>query len=138
MKNNHLHATETIFDAALIEDLANGKKVEVSIGFEADMEDAPGEYQGAKYDARQTNIRINHVAHVEKGRAGETVRAHLDAAIEHRLDIAVMKTDPALEGDIKSTPKRGDAMDENAILAAMKKFFTWVMGGEKKSPRRGR
>ncbi|HPA70779.1 MAG TPA: DUF2213 domain-containing protein [Spirochaetota bacterium] len=133
VKNNHLHANETIFDAALIDDLANGKKVEVSIGFETDMEEAAGEYQGAKYDARQTNIRINHVAHVPQGRAGETVRAHLDAAIESKLDIAVMQTESALEGK-KSTNVRGDAMDENAMLAAMKKFFSWIMGGGKDDP----
>lgn len=133
VRNNLLHTTETIYDAALIEDLVGGKKVEVSIGFETDMEEAPGEYQGAKYDARQTNIRINHMAHVPQGRAGETVRAHLDAAIESKLDIAVMQTEPIIKGE-KSTNVRGDAMDENAMLAAMKKFFSWIMGGGKDDP----
>lgn len=130
VKNNHLQAHETIFDADLIRDLEQGKKVEVSIGFETEMDETPGEYQGAKYDAKQTDIKINHVAHVPTGRGGETVRAHLDAAIERKLDLAVMKTDLAGDDDKKSV-KRGDAMDENAILAMLKKFFDWVMGGGK-------
>jgi hypothetical protein len=78
IRDGMLEATETVFDAQLINDLKQGKKVEVSIGFITDVDYTPGEYNGIRYDARQTNIRINHIAHVEAGRAGEKVRAYLD------------------------------------------------------------
>lgn len=102
-----LEATETIFDAKLINDLKQGKKVEVSIGFITDVDYTPGEYNGIRYDARQTNIRINHIAHVEAGRAGEKVRAYLDTDYPY----AVM-TETNYRRDIK--------MD---ILEALKKLL---------------
>lgn len=75
----HLIATEVIHDAELIKSLQKGEKRQVSIGFICDMDDSPGEYQGQRYDAVQRNIRINHLAHLDKGRAGESVRAHFDS-----------------------------------------------------------
>jgi len=80
IENQMLEATETIFDAGLISELKSGKKLEVSIGFKTAIDETPGEFEGEKYDVRQTNIIINHIAHVEDGRAGEDVRAYLDSA----------------------------------------------------------
>jgi hypothetical protein len=80
IENQMLEATETVFDADLISELKKGNKLEVSIGFRTRIDDTPGEYEGEKYDTRQTNIIINHIAHVESGRAGEDVRAYIDSA----------------------------------------------------------
>ena len=54
-----------MMDAAAIEDYKAGKR-ELSMGYEADIEFV----DHADYDAIQKNIRINHIALVEKGRAG--------------------------------------------------------------------
>lgn len=89
--NNMPLFNETVFDAGLIEELKKGNKLEVSIGFETDIDPTPVEYAGQKYDCIQRNIRINHVAHVDSGRAGDTVRAYLDSAIPDGIHIAVMK-----------------------------------------------
>ena len=78
-ENDMIEAVETIFDAGLIADLEAGKKLEVSIGFKTEMDYTPGVYAGENYDAKQTKIKINHVAHVDEGRAGEDVRAYLDS-----------------------------------------------------------
>ncbi|MEW6525078.1 MAG: DUF2213 domain-containing protein [Spirochaetota bacterium] len=107
IRDGMLEATETVFDAQLINDLKQGKKVEVSIGFITDVDYTPGEYNGMRYDARQTNIRINHIAHVEAGRAGEKVRAYLDTDYPY----AVM-TETNYRRDVK--------MD---ILEALKKLL---------------
>lgn len=56
----------------------NGKK-ELSCGYVADCIEESGTYNGEKYDVRQTNIRYNHVALVERGRAGHSVRLKLDS-----------------------------------------------------------
>ena len=86
---NYLSAYETIFDPSLIESLKANEKLEVSIGFESDIDFTSGEYRGQRYDAVQRNIKINHIAHVEKGRAGDSVRAYLDSGINR---IAVMQS----------------------------------------------
>ena len=60
---------------------------EVSCGYYADSVQEPGVFEGQAYDFIQKNIRYNHIAIVEKGRAGREVRIRLDAAD------AVMKID---------------------------------------------
>lgn len=79
LDGDHIVTTETIYDAELINQLKNGEKREVSIGFETDVDFTPGEYNGQRYDAVQRNIKINHLAHVKNGRAGESVKVHLDS-----------------------------------------------------------
>jgi hypothetical protein len=57
-------------DAAAIKSVADGKR-ELSAGYTADMEAAP---EGVGYDFVQRNIRINHLALVDKARAGSKAR----------------------------------------------------------------
>ena len=51
---------------------------ELSLGYSLDLEEAPGEWQGQPYDAIQRNIRVNHLALVEKARAGDSARLNID------------------------------------------------------------
>lgn len=76
----------TIMDPTLINEIRHGKE-ELSIGFEMELDPTKGKLDGTAYDAKQTNIRINHVAVVEKGRAGHKVRLSADS------DDAVQVTD---------------------------------------------
>lgn len=55
-----------------------GKK-EISNGYELELDETPGEINGERYDAVQRNIRVNHIALVPRGRAGNA-RLNLDAA----------------------------------------------------------
>lgn len=55
-----------------------GRK-ELSLGYTLTHEDVQGEYEGERYDCRQRNIKYNHLAIVDKGRAGPMARIHLDA-----------------------------------------------------------
>lgn len=52
---------------------------ELSVGYSVDLVEEPGEYNGERYDAIQTNIRVNHLAVVPSGRAGNA-RLNLDAS----------------------------------------------------------
>lgn len=84
-----------IYSAAAISKIEAGK-TELSCGYDCDLVHAPGEWNGQKYDAIQTNIRGNHVAIVDRGRAGPEARIRLDAAgdaIPHRGDAAQEKQD---------------------------------------------
>ena len=55
-----------------------GQRKELSCGYTCDIDDTPGSYQGTDYDCLQRNIRINHLAVVVKGRAGNA-RLRLDS-----------------------------------------------------------
>lgn len=56
-------------------------KRELSCGYTCDLDMTPGvTADGEHYDAIQRNIRGNHVAIVDVGRAGTTVRVHMDSA----------------------------------------------------------
>lgn len=57
---------------------SRGDSQEVSCGYTCDMDFTPGVWNGEHYDAIQKNIRYNHVALVDRGRAGQEVRLRLD------------------------------------------------------------
>lgn len=74
-----LRASLMITDAKTIEEVQSGK-VELSCGYTADVVAEAGTWNGQRYDARQTNIRGNHVAIVDTGRAGPECALRMDAA----------------------------------------------------------
>ncbi len=113
-----LFLNETIFDSALAADVKSGKKCEASIGFDAMIDDTPGEYDGVKYDCAQRRIKINHVAHVPKGRAGDTVRAYFDEDIPDGSTLAVMQNT-----NQETVMKNQTKTDEGAIFEGVKRFF---------------
>lgn len=75
--NKFLAVNGAIYDQATIEDIRKGKS-EVSLGYEVELDETPGEFEGEKYDVIQRNIVHNHLAIVSKGRAGPEVRLRLD------------------------------------------------------------
>lgn len=79
VENDKLKVDMTITDKSLIDEINKGKQ-ELSIGFETEVVPKKGEYKGVAYDSVQRNIRINHVAVVEQGRAGHSVRLLGDSA----------------------------------------------------------
>jgi len=66
-----------ITDSEGIEAIKEDGKVELSCGYESTLEDVPGIYNTVPYDARQVDIVYNHVAVLNKGRAGSDVRLKL-------------------------------------------------------------
>lgn len=80
----HVVASVLITDAATIEAAEKGKR-ELSCGYKCDLEhragvthDIPGVPDGLRFDAVQRNIRGNHVALVDRGRAGGSVALRFD------------------------------------------------------------
>lgn len=97
-----LVADEIIYDARLIEDVENGKKAEVSIGFTFEEEAKSSAYGDDQYDAVQRNIVTNHIAHVEAGRAGPECRFHIDMKEEGIMPKWRTRDDKDIEIDADS------------------------------------
>jgi hypothetical protein len=83
----------TVTDSEAIDAVLRGDAVEVSAGYEVDIDPTPGVTpDGQQYDAVQRNVRCNHLALTRRGRAGPEVRLHLDS---HRRNMAQLTLDNA-------------------------------------------
>ena len=114
----HIGARILITDEDAIAAVEAGKR-QLSCGYTCDLEQRPGftagiegVQDGLRYDAIQRNIVGNHVAIVDRARAGATATIHLDA------DDAVMVTDtnptgpaPGPEGKPNMGKVRIDGID---------------------------
>lgn len=69
-----------VTDAATVAALEAKQKVELSLGYSCELEMTSGEWRGERYDAIQRRPRVNHLALVERGRAGPHARVRMDAA----------------------------------------------------------
>lgn len=84
----YLKANLKIFSESIARLIEDGKQ-ELSIGYRCDYEPNSGIYNGNPYDFVQRNLRGNHVALVDEGRAGHDVKV-LDH-FKFTLDSGVLK-----------------------------------------------
>ena len=75
----YLKTPMTITDAETIKKVMAQGKRETSSGYHCDIDPTPGEWEGEQYDCKQKDIRYNHVAIVDAGRAGPEVRLRMDS-----------------------------------------------------------
>lgn len=122
---DHVAITLVVNDADTISKMEAGK-VELSAGYEVDLIEGSGVApDGQKFDAVQTNIRGNHVAIVAAGRAGQTSRVRMDAAL---YQITGADMDPEqMKAALDAATQRADALQAKldampaALAAAAKK-----------------
>ncbi len=77
MDDDHVRSRLSVWDGKTIGDMERGKR-DVSLGYVCDVEEKSGTHPiWGDFDAIQRNIRYNHVAVVDQGRAG-TARARMD------------------------------------------------------------
>ena len=76
-QGDNISTSILITDKDGIKAVENGRR-QLSLGYLVDLVDESGTYNGEKYDARQTNIRYNHLAIVDKARAGDQAIINLD------------------------------------------------------------
>lgn len=79
--NDHVRAKIMVNDQGVIDKVMREKNPvrEISCGYMCDTIKETGTFNGEPYDHRQKNIVYNHVAIVDKGRAGPSARLVLDA-----------------------------------------------------------
>ena len=88
-------------DARAIELVESGLTRELSASYRYEPDFTPGEFEGQPYDFVMTNIRGNHVALVEEGRAGRDVLVadHQAVGLDHgRRDFRPAPGSPAATG----------------------------------------
>lgn len=78
----HVATVTAIEDAAAIARVESGEDRELSCGYECDVTETPGTWQGQRYDAVQSNIVYNHVGlgPAGWGRGGKSVALRIDSA----------------------------------------------------------
>ncbi|MCH1910658.1 DUF2213 domain-containing protein [Leptospira noguchii] len=106
VKGDGIWVNETIWDAKLKDSLKRRDKVQISSGFRSKLDWTPGTFRGQQYDVVQRDIRFNHAAHVDKGRAGDSVRVYLDHAdFPEDINFAVIATDENQTGENMSVKR---------------------------------
>ncbi len=73
-EGDKLVATLRVYDSSIIQQLEKGERTEVSIGYRSRFDPESGYHNGEYYDGVQRDIKLNHLALVDKGRAGSEVR----------------------------------------------------------------
>lgn len=76
-------ASVRVNDGTTVQKILDTKElVELSCGYQCEVEERPGEYQGERYDGIQRNIRYNHVGLGPRdwGRAGNDVALRMDGS----------------------------------------------------------
>ncbi len=83
-EDRFVSATLRIQESRAVLAIEKGELLELSCGYDCDMDPTPGEYNGEKYDSIQRNIVYNHLALLPKngGRAGNDVKIRLDGITE--------------------------------------------------------
>lgn len=105
-----IHDTDAVKDTGLRE---------LSCGYNLRLEETPGVWEGEPYDAIQRDIEINHLALVDKARAGEQARLNVDGQAQNclkgeRLNMAKTKQ--------KTKRHDGEAPTPEELSAAVEAF----------------
>ena len=77
------------------------KMRELSCGYNLRLDETPGVWEGQPYDAIQRDIEINHLALVDKARAGEQARLNIDGQFKKRR---AERSGTAADGGITAEP----------------------------------
>ena len=112
----YLKAPISIIDKDAINDIKMGKVKELSLGYTAILDFTPGVYNGERYDCIQKDLKANHLAIVENGRAnvnynGEFAQINLDAEDAILTDYMLIDAENA----DRNNQKRGKTMQSIKI-----------------------
>jgi hypothetical protein len=90
MDGDHVRGRLSVYDGDTVGAM-DGGKIEVSCGYTCDTLETPGTHpKYGRYDAIQKNIVGNHVAIVDRGRAGPTARVRMDGWCTDLIDASTM------------------------------------------------
>jgi hypothetical protein len=102
VKSNAVIVTLTITNRDVIDKIKAGKH-QVSMGYTCDVVEERGRFDGLDYSHKQKNIVYNHLAIVDRGRAGSNIRLRFDSALISKEEIKNIITEEKNMSDEKNT-----------------------------------
>jgi hypothetical protein len=130
MDGANLAISFVVTDAKAIKAIKAGKR-EISCGYRCDTIAEAGEWNGQKYTHVQRNIRYNHIAIVDKGRAGSVARIRMDGALAP-LDIEKNSKERTMAEDIMKSINL-DGVDYQAEAKVLETLHSYKKGSEELS-----
>lgn len=99
--DDKVRASIIVTDAATIQAIRRGK-TQTSAGYSCEIEEKAGSWNGERYDASQHDIEYNHVALVNRGRAGPEVSVRADRydAWQREPKMRIVKLDDGKEYEV--------------------------------------
>jgi len=91
---------------------------ELSLGYNLDLDETPGIWNGQRYDAVQRHITINHLALVREARAGEQARLNLDS----RDQVNLLKGGKKMSKKIKRVPHADAVLSDEELEKALEEY----------------
>jgi hypothetical protein len=123
----YLDNSLVIWTDRAIRGVETGAQQEISSAYYYTPDMTPGTYEGVPYDGVMRNLRFNHVALVEKGRAGpdvlvaDSINPMGALTVSKSLSKKAVMAKGALLAVLKPKMAADAAIDLNAILAGVKK-----------------
>lgn len=109
--NRELVETDVIIeDQDAIDAVERDGLRELSCGYDADIVEESGTYNGAPYDYVQKNIVYNHIAIVKRGRGGPEVRLRMDSA-----DAVMQSGDEPKQSEFSTETSVNDAEESQEV-----------------------
>jgi len=109
---------DVVADVIIHHPIQIGDKRELSLAYECEVDETPGEFNGERYDCVQRNIKYNSLAVVKRGRAGNA-RLRLDstdassAPFEQEKEMSLVNV--RLDGiDYQASPEVSNALNKTA------------------------
>lgn len=118
----YVDAPLTVWDGEAIAAIEDGSFRELSCAYRYDPDFRPGRYEGVEYDFIMRNIRGNHVALVEEGRAGPDVVV-ADGALDAR-DTAFEESKHPRDKSGRFGKGRGESSGERGVSSGTEIFLT--------------
>ncbi len=105
---------------ALVKAIDAGDRRELSPGYTCRLDETSGVYEGQEYDARQVDIRYNHLAVGPKGwgRSGPEVSLHMDSKDMPSEAACEIRTEEKQEKTMETATVRIDSIDYEVAKAA--------------------
>jgi len=116
--------TNIVGNLAIYKDVPDLDSKSLSAGYTCEVELEKGVWCGVEYDAVQKNIKYNHVAIVDKARAGDTTslkEAHMDSVngqVATKVEGGAQAPAPAAEAQKPSVEHKADAATTTTVAPA--------------------